>query len=413
MSFSEWKDVRLGDVITFNPRESISKKQMAKKIAMEKLKPFTKFIDSYELTEFNGGTKFRNGDTLLARITPCLENGKTSQVTILDDNEVGFGSTEYIILREKVGITNKDYIYYLSISPKFRDIAIKSMVGSSGRQRVQQDMLENTEVLLPSLAVQEAIADTLSCLDNKIELNNRINKTLEEMAQAIFKSWFVDFEPFQDGEFEDSELGMIPKGWRVGTIGDYVNVKSGFAFKSAWWKDSGIPVIKIKNIGNNTIDFNDCSFVENDKVDYAKDFKVSGGDLLIAMTGATIGKFAIVPQLYTTMLVNQRVGKFFLGDNPILKIPFIYGVLNLEYVQEAIITRGTGSAQPNISPTALETIKLILPTEEIIEQFNSLECNLFSEIIRNQEENQMLTEMRDSLLPKLMSGEIRVPTEEV
>lgn len=114
MSFSEWEEVKLGDVIIFNPRESIAKNQLAKKIAMEKLKPYTKFIDDFEFTEFKGGTKFRNGDTLLARITPCLENGKTSQVTILDNNnEVGFGSTEYIVLREKVGVTDKDFIYYL------------------------------------------------------------------------------------------------------------------------------------------------------------------------------------------------------------------------------------------------------------------------------------------------------------
>lgn len=99
MSLSGWKEVRLGDVMIFNPRESIAKNQFAKKIAMEKLKPYTKFIDNFELTEFKGGTKFRNGDTLLARITPCLENGKTSQVTILENNEVGFGSTEYIVLR--------------------------------------------------------------------------------------------------------------------------------------------------------------------------------------------------------------------------------------------------------------------------------------------------------------------------
>lgn len=222
---SNWKRITLLDFINFNPRESISKNQTAKKIAMEQLKPYSKFINSYELSEYKGGAKFRNGDTLLARITPCLENGKTAQVTIIDKDEVGFGSTEYIVLRAKENISDKDFIYYLSISPKFRDIAIQSMVGSSGRQRVQQNVLENTDMLFPPLAEQKAIADTLSCLDDKIELNNRINKTLEEMAQSIFKSWFVDFEPFQDGEFEDSELGMIPKGWRVGSLEEVCNIK--------------------------------------------------------------------------------------------------------------------------------------------------------------------------------------------
>ncbi len=101
MSFSEWKKVELKEVIDFNPRESLPKNQLAKKVAMEKIKPFSKFIDDYEIAEFKGGTKFRNQDTLLARITPCLENGKTSQVTLLEDNEIGFGSTEYIVMRKK------------------------------------------------------------------------------------------------------------------------------------------------------------------------------------------------------------------------------------------------------------------------------------------------------------------------
>ncbi|MGO0862106.1 restriction endonuclease subunit S, partial [Clostridioides difficile] len=128
--------------------------------------------------------------------------------------------------------------------------------------------------------------------------NNQINKKLEEMAQAIFKQWFIDFEflnedgePYKSsgGEMVESELGMIPKGWEIGSIGDYVKVKSGFAFKSAWWQENGIPVIKIKDISNNTINFKDISYVSEDKVDSAKDFIVNGGDLLIAMTGATIG----------------------------------------------------------------------------------------------------------------------------
>ena len=178
MSSSSWEIFKLGDAVNFNPRESIPKKQKAKKIAMEKIKPFTRFITEYEVAEFSGGSKFRNGDTLLARITPCLENGKTSQVTILDDDEVGFGSTEYIVLREKAGLTYKDFIYYLSISPKFRDIAIKSMVGTSGRQRVQQDVLESIEISLPPISEQKIIADTLSCLDDKIEQNRKINDNL-------------------------------------------------------------------------------------------------------------------------------------------------------------------------------------------------------------------------------------------
>ena len=175
---SDWKLVKAADFIDFNPRESVPKGVMAKKVGMERLQPFTRDIPSYEVAPFNGGSKFRNGDTLMARITPCLENGKTAQVNILDNGEVGFGSTEFIVLREKNGISDKDFIYYLAMSPILRDKAIKSMVGSSGRQRVQQGVLNDTEFLAPPLSEQIEIGQTLKALDNKITNNTKINHHL-------------------------------------------------------------------------------------------------------------------------------------------------------------------------------------------------------------------------------------------
>jgi type I restriction enzyme S subunit len=174
----KWTKIRLGDIFLFNPAERLAKGAMAKKVAMDKLLPFTRSIGYYELTPYTGGAKFRNGDTLMARITPCLENGKTAWVSILDDNEVGFGSTEYIVLRARESVTDSRFVYYFSINPWFRDIAIKSMVGSSGRQRVQQNVLENLEVRIPPLATQQRIARILGSLDDKIELNRRLNDNL-------------------------------------------------------------------------------------------------------------------------------------------------------------------------------------------------------------------------------------------
>ena len=151
---------------------------MRRKIAMEQLTPFNRFVQSNIFEEYKGGSKFRNGDTIMARITPCLENGKTAYISSLNQNELAFGSTEFIVLRHIESITDSKYIYYLTISPQIREIAIKSMVGSSGRQRVQQSMLENYEILLPSLDKQREIATILSSLDDKIELNRRINDNL-------------------------------------------------------------------------------------------------------------------------------------------------------------------------------------------------------------------------------------------
>ena len=174
---SEWKVVKLSDIAEFNPRESLPKGTIAKKVAMDKLQPFYRDIPSYEIEAFNGGTKFRNGDTIMARITPCLENGKTAKVNILEENEVGFGSTEYIVFRAKQGV-DADYLYYLISSPWVREPAIKSMVGSSGRQRVQTDVLQNLKILNPAYNEQKKIGGILSDLDDKIAMNARINKNL-------------------------------------------------------------------------------------------------------------------------------------------------------------------------------------------------------------------------------------------
>ena len=164
--------------IEVNPRETIDKGHLSKKIGMDKLQPFCRDIQEYEIAEFNGGAKFRNSDTIMDRITPCLENGKIAMVNVLDENEVGFGSTEYIVFRAKKGLTIPDFVYYLVSSSIVRNPAIKSMVGSSGRQRVQIDVVKNIEICFPSISEQFKIASILKALDDKIALNNKINNNL-------------------------------------------------------------------------------------------------------------------------------------------------------------------------------------------------------------------------------------------
>lgn len=175
---SNWRKEKLSDIVEFNPRESIKKGAYAKKIAMDKLQPFCRDIQEVTFEAFSGGAKFRNGDTIMARITPCLENGKVSLVNVLEEDEIGFGSTEYIVFRAKEGITDSNYLYYLICSPEVRESAIKSMVGSSGRQRVQIDVLKNLIINIPDIDEQRIIAGVLKCLDDKIQLNSWINNNL-------------------------------------------------------------------------------------------------------------------------------------------------------------------------------------------------------------------------------------------
>ena len=174
---SEWIKMRISEIAEFNPKEKLPKGTVARKIGMDKLQPFCRDIVEWEWEAFSGGTKFRNGDTIMARITPCLENGKTAQVNFLEDGEIAFGSTEYIVFRAKEG-NDANYIYYLVCSPEVREPAIKSMVGSSGRQRVQTDVVQGIEILVPPLKEQQIIGGLLKSIDDKIANNKRINDNL-------------------------------------------------------------------------------------------------------------------------------------------------------------------------------------------------------------------------------------------
>jgi type I restriction enzyme S subunit len=174
---AEWFEKRLDEIAEFNPRELLKKGSISKKISMDKLQPFCRDVPGFELEPYSGGTKFRNGDTIMARITPCLENGKTAKISVLETGEVGFGSTEYIVFRAKDGC-DPDFLYYLVTSPIVREPAIKSMVGSSGRQRVQTDVLQTLMVKVPDLETQQSISGILKSLDDKIAANRKINDNL-------------------------------------------------------------------------------------------------------------------------------------------------------------------------------------------------------------------------------------------
>ena len=238
---SEWTKKKLSDIADFNPRETIKKGAVAKKISMDVLRRFYRDVPYYTEECFSGGTKFRNGDTIMARITPCLENGKTAQVSSLNDGEVGFGSTEYIVFRAKEGIADKDYLYYLVCSPEVREPAKKSMVGSSGRQRVQTDVVKNLEIDVPPLVEQRKIGSFLKSFDDKIALNDKINKNLEQQAEALFKAWFLDYIPWN---------GNVPSSWIDGKLGDFADIKRGGSPRpiQKYLSNSGLRWLKISDV---------------------------------------------------------------------------------------------------------------------------------------------------------------------
>lgn len=380
---------KLSDVIDINPRESIAKGAIAKKVSMDILQPFCRDVPGYTLEEYRGGTKFRNGDTIMARITPCLENGKTAQVRILEEDEVAFGSTEYIVFRSKCAVTDPNYVYYLVCSPAVREPAIKSMVGSSGRQRVQTDVVASLEIDLPDIEVQKKISGILSAIDNKIEMNNKINENLQEQAQALFKSWFIDLDPFG---------GVVPETWRLGKLRDVLILKKHATKAGA---NPELPYLPIDIIPMNSLaitDFRPNEEAQSSLLTFDED------DILIGAMRVYFHRVAIAPCAGIT-----RTTCFTLV--PKHKSYLAYGLLccnqdsSIEYAQKT----SKGSTMPYaIWEGGLGDMEIIIPPEDVAEDFNTLIAPMLQKIKSSYFENLNLRTLRDSLLPKLMSGELDV-----
>ena len=378
--------------------------------------------------EFKGsGQRFQNGDTLLARITPCLENGKTAYVNCLKDGQIAHGSTEYIVLSGKEGISDNLFAYYLVRTPKFKTYAVGHMAGTSGRQRVPSSSVSEYELSIPGLIEQKAIASILGALDDKIEVNQKMNRTLEEITRTIFKSWFVDFDPvrakmegrptglpsdisdlFPD-ELVDSELGQIPKGWEIGEFSELVTFLNGNAFKREDWVETGVPVIKIGNVKPTLVDINGCSYVSDTVASQNQKFRLKKGDILIGMTGY-VGEVGLVPQLSVMPLLNQRVGKVEPLNEKIR--PFIFSFMRLPSFKTSIENMSYGSAQQNVSSKAILSMEVLIPTMSFIEEYSKYTKPIIEKILVNFSENKLLSQIRDTLLPKLISGEVRVPDAE-
>ena len=387
---SEWKTIRAADFMEFNPRMNLKKGTIATKISMDKLQPYTKKIPETEQAEFSGGTKFSNSDTIMARITPCLENGKTAFVDCLNKDEVAFGSTEFIVLRAKPGVSDAQFVYYLATSPEFRQVAIKSMVGSSGRQRVQQPVLENLELVVPELPKQKRIGGFLAAIDDKIALNAKINDNLEQQAATYFQELFIN--------------NANPM-WQISTISDLGTVVGGSTpskTKPEYYTNNGIAWITPKDLSINKSKF--ISHGENDITELGlknSSATVMPKGTVLFSSRAPIGYIAIASNEVTT---NQG----FKSVIPYSEIGTAFVYFFLKHSLPVIESAASGSTFKEISGSAMKNIPAIIPDRSTLDQFNSFCAPIFAQQKILEEQNHSLAMLRDSLLPKLMSGAIDI-----
>ena len=391
---SKWRKKQLQEIAFLKPTETLKKGDIAPNIPMANIKEFQRDVLKIDYGEFRGGTKFRNGDTLLAKITPCLENGKTAFVNCLQEDEIGFGSTEFIVLRAKENIDER-FLYYLSISPEFRKQAISLMEGTSGRKRVNENALKISDFLIPGLEEQRKIANILSAIDDKIQINNQINQELEAMAKTLYDYWFVQFDfPDQNGKPYKSSGGKmvykpelkreIPEGWGVESVGNLLD-----------------KVTKAEKIENNSIEF----IGEIPVIDQSQKYIV----------GFTNNEKA---------LLQPQDGHVIFGDHT-----RVVKYINFDYARGADGTQVLISNNENISNVLLYHMiedfdltnygyarhfkflkekTVIVPDKEVSSKFETQANVIYEKLKNNIFENQELTQLRDWLLPMLMNGQVKV-----
>ena len=422
--------MKLSDLIDFNPKRPLEKGAITPFIEMADLPEGERDVSGIGNRLFKGGgSKFKNGDTLFARITPCLENGKTAKVSGLPSNAVSHGSTEFIVMAAKDPSIDEDFVYYVARHPEFRAYAKGRMEGTSGRQRVSWQAIADYEISDFSSCERSGIGSVLSSMDNLISNNRRVNQALEAMARTLFKAWFVDFEPVRaklEGRWQrgqslpglpphlydlfpdrlvESELGEIPEGWRHSTIGEEVTVCGGStpSTKEPEFWEGG------HHCWATPKDLSDLMFpvlLDTDrKITDAGLAKISSGLLpvgtVLLSSRAPIGYLAIAE-------VPTAINQGFIAMKCDGALPNAFVLPWCRESMDAIVGNANGSTFLEISKSNFRPLPVVVPSNPVLTSFTKSADSLYRQLVKNERESRTLAQLRDTLLPKLISGELRV-----
>ena len=423
----EWRDMPFSESVQVNPKVSLEKGKLYPYVDMAAIDSNSRNAYAPMQRKYSGGgSRFCNGDTLMARITPCLENGKIARFTPTDlsANTPAHGSTEFIVLRGWSNITDTEFVYYLTQWNEVHNYAIDQMTGTSGRQRVPTDCFDHLLISVPPLPEQRAIAHILGTLDDKIELNRRMNETLEAMARTLFKSWFVDFDPvrakmegrdtglprhiadlFPD-RLVESELGEIPEGWEVVSLPEMIEINP----KRSLRKGEVASYLGMANMPTKGHIPDSIT-----KRPFGSGMRFSNGDTLVARITPCLenGKTA-----YVDFLKDDEVGwgsteYIVLKSRPPIPDEFSYCLARGPSFRDFAIQSMTGtSGRQRVPATALSHFRLPSPPKQLTTIFGKTVQPLFARASEAARESRFLTALRDALLSKLVSGELRVQNTE-
>ena len=364
-------------------------------------------ISNEDFEQINQRSKVDQYDLIFSMI------GTVGNVYLEKDNKIDYVVKNVGIFKNKNKLDALWLFYYLK-SNLAKEYLYSHLNGST-QQYITLDSLRKYPILNPNLNTKKQIVKILSSLDDKIELNQKINMNLEQLAQTLYKRWFVDFEfpnekglPYQSsgGEMVESELGLIPKGWEVNKLGDRFNFIGGFSFKGNRGLNSGkYKIITIKNVQDGKLDLSSFTLIDEYPEKIKSNQILAKGDILLSLTG-NVGRICIVNQ--DNCLLNQRVEKIEPKNNKLRGYLYIY-LRNIDTFNK-MLSLSKGSAQQNLSPIEVSNIKVAINEKEafLFETFSSI----IEQILNGQIETAYLEKLRDELLPKLMSGEIEVPVRE-
>jgi len=382
---SKWEEKKLEDIIAVNPAVKLTKGESYPFIDIDRVESKNKSVTNFGERVFDGqgGSRFQDGDTLFSRITPCLENRKIAMAKI-SGSGTGFGSTEFYVFRNKNGLSDRDFVYYLVSSDWVVLPAINSMTGASGRQRADRRFIERLKIKFPDLPTQIRIAEILSAYDDLIENNNRRIDLLEKLAQDLYKEWFVRFR--FPGHEKVKFVNGLPEGWS----------RENFR--------GNIKYITGKLDSNEMVVDGPYSFYTCAKTVYKTNtFCFDGECVLLGGNNAT-GDFSL---FYANGKLNAYQRTYIV--TPIsdrLSCPYIYFVLK-DYLQ-IFKTASTGAATKFLTKKMLDNFHIIIPLQELSDEYKRVATTLFNEMVNLQSKNQNLTRQRDMLLPRLMSGKLEV-----
>jgi type I restriction enzyme, S subunit len=404
--------MKFGDFVEVNPKIKLEKDKEYEFVEMADVDPSRKYVYSKQIKRPKGGAKFMPGDVLFARITPCLEHGKIALYQS-DSLNPAFGSTEFYVFREKKGISNKNYIYYLSKTDIIRKPAEKSMVGASGRQRANIDAIKDIIVDTPDIDLQNKIATFLTNYDDLIEINLKRMHVLEKIAKLVFDEWFVKykFPGFKNKNFVESERGKIPEKWNWNVLGDILTeLESGSRPKGGVGQiKEGIPSIGAENInGLGKYNYKKDKFVSEIFFNKMKRGIVKHKDVLLYKDGAKIGRKTMFRNdyPYAKCCVNEHA--FILRTQDDFYQNYMYFWLDQFWMTEKIILLNTNAAQPGINQPGVKSLPILIPEEDLIKDFNNIIDPILNEIFNLAKTNNSLMNTRNALLPKLIHKEIEI-----